>query len=275
MAYKYSSRNGQKVRLIALHTAEGATTAESLGNYFYRNDVQASSHVGIDDTHGLQYVDYAYAAWTMRNANPYSENAELCGFAAWTRDQWLNQHKYMLDQAAQWIANRCHARGIPIRKLSPQQVGAGEWGVCGHADYTYGTSDGTHTDPGVNFPWDYVMEKAGGAPPSSGGGGSNPGKFSWSLPSGHYYGNIAGPNKSHGGYYADERDEVKNIQQWLIYKGCVSNVASSNWATSGWADGKWENPTDTAMRLWHDRFYPGQPYPTQCWSDDYARLATP
>lgn len=67
--------------------------------------------------------------------------------------------------AAEWIRERCLARGIPIRKLSPEEVAAGMAGVCGHVDWTFATrlqgdQDGTHTDPGPNFPWDVVMAKA-------------------------------------------------------------------------------------------------------------------
>lgn len=101
----------------------------------------------------------------------------------------------------------------------------------------------------------------------------NPGKFTWNLLAGHYYGNIAGPSNSHGGYNVSEQDEVRNIQQWLIYRGCVSGVPSSQWASSGWADGRWEGATDTAMITFHNRHYPNQPHPAQCWSDDYNMLA--
>jgi hypothetical protein len=76
---------------------------------------------------------------------------------------------------------------------------------------------------------------------------------------------------SHGGYYAAERSLVQNVQQWLIYHGCVPGVG--NFTSSGWDDGIWEAATDVAMANWHARCYPGQPHPAQCWVDDYARLA--
>ncbi len=160
----YSGRGGHTVRLVAIHTAEGALTATALGNYFAQSTSQVSSHVGIDDSSVIQYVDYAYATWTMLDANPVSDQAELCGFAAWSRDTWLTQHRGMLDQAAAWIRSRCLARGIPIQKLTPAQVGAGQAGVCGHWDWTLGTGEGTHTDPGAGFPWDYVMNRAANPP---------------------------------------------------------------------------------------------------------------
>jgi N-acetyl-anhydromuramyl-L-alanine amidase AmpD len=156
----HESRNGAKVRLIVIHTAEGARTVASLGAYFARSATQASSHAGIDDHSIETYVDYDRAAWTVRSGNHVSDNAELCGFAAWTRDEWLNQHRPMLELAAGWIADRCTARGIPVVKLTPDQVAAGQPGVCGHVDWTIGMRDGSHTDPGPGFPWDVVIDLA-------------------------------------------------------------------------------------------------------------------
>lgn len=161
-----SARGKAPVRLIIIHTAEGARTVTSLGNYFASAAIQASSHVGIDDTGVEQYVPYTEAAWTSRAANPISDNAELCGFAAWTRGQWLNEHHPMLERTAAWIRERCLARGIPIRKLTPAQVGSGMAGVCGHVDWTVGMKDGSHTDPGPGFPWDVVMDLAGAGTPA-------------------------------------------------------------------------------------------------------------
>lgn len=180
MAYKSSVRGVRPVRLVAVHTAEGARTATSLGAYFWKPEVNASSHVGIDSGATLPYVGYDRASWTLRSGNPISDNAELCAFANFTREQWLGTAKVngcdnpraILDRTAVWIRERCLARRIPIRKLSPAQVAAGEWGVIGHADWTYGMRDGSHTDPGAGFPWDYVINKANqGAP---GGGGASP-----------------------------------------------------------------------------------------------------
>jgi hypothetical protein len=106
---------------------------------------------------------------------------------------------------------------------------------------------------------------------------SRPGKFAWNLPAGHWYGNRNGPAKSHGGYYVSERDEVRNIQQWLVYRGHARSgsgalIPPSSWRTTTWADGIWESQTDAAMIRWHRVSYPGQQYPAQCWQDDYARL---
>ena len=155
----YSSRRNKSVRLLIIHTAEGARTVESLGSWFQNSGAQTSSHAGIDDNRIETYVSYDKAAWTSRSANAISDNVELCGFANWSYDEWM-RHPKMLQLTAQWIRERCSARNIPIRKLTPAQVAAGESGICGHVDWTIGMRDGSHTDPGKNFPWDYVISLA-------------------------------------------------------------------------------------------------------------------
>lgn len=167
MAYKYSERGSHPVSLIALHSAEGARTAAALGAYFQRADVQASSHVGIDGSNTLQFVPYAKAAWTLRSGNPISENAEMCAFARWTRAQWLSggvvdgvvNPRAMVSRAATWARSRALARGIPLTRLTPIQVGQNSWGLIDHSAWTIGKKDGTHTDVGGGFPWDVFMQE--------------------------------------------------------------------------------------------------------------------
>ena len=162
----YQSRGNARVRLVVLHTAEGARDVTSLGNYLANPTVEASYHVAFDDNRLEQYVDYKYESWSTLSANPISDCGCMCGFAAWTRDQWLNDHPRMLELAAQWVASRCMARNVPVRRLSLSEVAACRndpnhpGGVIGHIDWTRGAQDGTHTDPGDNFPWDWVINRA-------------------------------------------------------------------------------------------------------------------
>ncbi|MCU1617207.1 MAG: Phage tail length tape-measure protein [Frankiales bacterium] len=150
----YSSRNGTKVTGVVIHTAEGPTDATNLGAYFAQAKVQASSHAGADDGKRVNYVDYVFEAWTLRNGNPWTDNLEMCGFAHWTRAEWL-AHPGMLQQAATWVAERCHARNVPPKRLTPADIKAGRRsGYFAHWDYTQATGDGTHWDVGTGFPWD-------------------------------------------------------------------------------------------------------------------------
>ena len=161
----YSSRGGSGVRLVIVHTAEGALTYEALGNFFKSSSAGVSSHTGIDDKLGKcgEYVKRGNKAWTAGNANPYSVNVELCGFASWSPAEW-DRHPNMLSNCAQWIREECKHYGIPIKKLNASQAQGGQKGVCGHVDVS---GPGGHWDPGPNFPWSRVLnEAAGGSPPA-------------------------------------------------------------------------------------------------------------
>jgi len=148
------------VRLIVVHTAEGATTIESLGSYF-QGDVSASSHTGIDDKAGVigEYVRRDYKAWTASNANPVAVQTELCGFAKWNYSEW-KKHPNMLSNCAAWIAEEAAHFGIPITKLTASQAQGSGRGVCQHNDL--GSWGGGHWDCGSGFPMDEVLAMARG-----------------------------------------------------------------------------------------------------------------
>jgi hypothetical protein len=154
----YSSR-GDGVRLIVVHTAEGALTYRALGNYFASSSSGVSSHVGIDDTPGTvgEYVHREWKAWTQAGANPVAVAAELCGFAAWDDAEW-RRHPEMLVNCAAWIAEEAAHYALPIVKLTPGEAQNGRLGVCAHSDL--GAWGGNHSDPGPAFPWDVVIDLA-------------------------------------------------------------------------------------------------------------------
>lgn len=157
----FSSRLGERVRLLAIHDTEGARTVQSLGAYFQRINY-ASYHGAVDDSVYESFVNYSDAAWHMLNANQESDSLALCGFAAWTKQEWLKRTR-MLDLCAAWLAERSKTRNIPLVHLNYQQIRDcmrdrnHPGGVVMHRDYTYATRDGTHTDLGANFPLDDVV----------------------------------------------------------------------------------------------------------------------
>jgi hypothetical protein len=159
----YSSRGGAVVRLLVCHTAEGATTYQSLGAYF-QGPVDASSHVGIDDSVAVigEYVKPDKKAWTAANANPVAVQAELCGFAEWSTAEW-DRHPHMLANTAQWIAEESKRFGIPIRRLTPAEAQGNGRGVCQHVDL--GAWGGGHWDCGPGFPMQRVLDMASGTVP--------------------------------------------------------------------------------------------------------------
>jgi Putative peptidoglycan binding domain len=179
----YSSRGGSNVRLLVIHTAEGARTIESLGNFFANASNEVSSHAGADDkanTVGI-YVERPNKAWTAANYNPMATQIELCAFAAWSTAEW-DQHPNILDNCAKWLAEEAVAFGIPLHRLSPAEAQGSGKGICQHIDL--GSGGGGHVDCGNGFPMDRVIQMAGGAevapptpqptPPPQGGGQAPP-----------------------------------------------------------------------------------------------------
>ena len=162
----YSSRGGAKVKLVVLHTTEGAATIESLGSWYKNPSSQVSSHTGIDDKVNTvgEYVKRPDKAWTQANYNPQSTSTELCAFASWGRPEWL-KHPVMLENCRLWILEECNHFGIPRVRLSAAQAQGGASGVCMHADL--GAGGGGHWDCGPGFPWDVVMAGAAAPPTAS------------------------------------------------------------------------------------------------------------
>jgi N-acetylmuramoyl-L-alanine amidase-like protein len=169
----YSSRGGATVRLIVIHTAEGARTIEELGNFFASSSSGVSSHTGIDDTPGVigEYVKRPNKAWTAGNANPVAVQTELCAFAAWTPAEW-SKHPNMLENCARWVAEEAAYFGVPIAKLSASEAQGAGRGVCQHNDLD--EWGGGHWDCGGGFPIDDVLEMARG-----GGGDDEMGYPEW------------------------------------------------------------------------------------------------
>lgn len=153
----YSSRNGAKVIWVAIHTTEGIMDARDLGFYWQRIN-NGSSHAGCDNSKTVTYVDTKNASWTLLNGNSKSVNMEICGWARWTREEWLGPQRGRLVQAANWTRQMCDKFGIPKRYIGAAGVTRGEAGIIGHVDYTYGAKDGDHTDPGRGFPWDVFIQ---------------------------------------------------------------------------------------------------------------------
>jgi hypothetical protein len=192
----YSSRGGSSVRLIVLHTAEGARTYQSLGSFFGSSSSGVSSQVGIDDTPNTigEYVTRGSKAWTQGNANPVAVSAELCAFANWSSTEW-SKHAVMLANTAAWIAEEAAIFKIPLVKLTPSQAQGSGRGICQHIDL--GRWGGGHVDCGPAFPIDSVIAAAKNVgsgpvtPPTDVNGGppvpfikSNDGKTYWFIANG-------------------------------------------------------------------------------------------
>jgi hypothetical protein len=178
MVLRSESRAGTPISLIIVHTNEGPHgaglnpdhTAEDLAAYLDRANAEddwKSYHLICDDDSTVRYVPDGQAAWSALSANKLSLNICFTGWAAWPRSEWL-LHDRMLRRGAVEVAKWAKAYSIPVRKLSPMQVGADWLGICGHLDWTLGKRNGNHTDPGPYFPWDlFINYVLGPQSPSS------------------------------------------------------------------------------------------------------------
>lgn len=243
---------------------------------------------------GIQMIDLDLQSWSSLDGNPSTTASEAeggMGTAAevnaepWSPDQFENLAKI--------LAYENETEGTPLQVmpdsrpqscgLAPHRWGIDPWRVAGGEVWSSSRGKLCPGDAKVaQLPAivSRAIEIRGGspaptppAPPAPPVANTYPLRLAWPFGRGQYVGDIKGPAASHGGFYASERPFIQNVQQWLIYHGCVPG--QTNWR-SGWADGKFEAPYSTqAARAWHARFYPGQPYPEQVWADDYDRLARP
>lgn len=168
----WTDANRTSVQLVVIHTTEGAangTAAENGASYDQRRTDGTSTHYFHDSNSTIQCVrtnDQAHAARAQGNKRGIQH--ELCtraDSAVWS-DAY---HQALLRKAAKQAARDAKKWGIPVRHLTVAQVAAGDKGFCGHWDITraFPQDNGTHTDPGANFPWTQFLNlvRAELAPP--------------------------------------------------------------------------------------------------------------
>lgn len=158
----WTNANRSSVQVIVIHTTEGSAhsgSAEDGADYDQERTDGTSTHFFHDSDSTIQCVhtaDQAHAARTQGNKRGIQH--ELCtkaGGANWSD----GYHQAMLRLAARQCARDAKKWGIPVRRLSSDQVAAGQKGFCGHVEITYAfpQDNGTHTDPGKNFPWSQFL----------------------------------------------------------------------------------------------------------------------
>lgn len=130
---------------VTVHCTEGAT-AEGAARWWQNAAARGSAHVVVDDAVAVRAVNDADTAYHARGVNAYSLGLEIAGFAAWTRDEWL-EHRPRLLEAGRVHAGWCKAYGIPL-----------VWSTTRGFHSHDGLPGNDHTDPGRGFPWDVYLE---------------------------------------------------------------------------------------------------------------------
>jgi hypothetical protein len=158
-----------------MEASEHSGRAESTAAYFANppDGRSVSSHFCVDNDSVVQCVDEDDIAWTVGNrpGNYLGLNWELSGFARQTRSEWLDPFGVaMFAQMAPIAAASMRRWGIPNRWCSIADLQARRPGLTTHNDLRIAFNVTTHTDPGPNFPFDYlqqVLEAALNPPPEA------------------------------------------------------------------------------------------------------------
>ncbi|MEU9059005.1 peptidoglycan recognition family protein [Streptomyces sp. NPDC048430] len=153
------------IRVIVIHdmeAPEGSKTAENVANWFHTMSAssKASAHVCVDNDSAVRCVADGDRAWHAPGANSDGLGIELAGYARQTRAEWLDTYsKAVIEQAAKVVAGWCEKHDIPAKRLTLAELKAGKRGIVGHVDISKAYGQTNHTDPGPNFPWDYLITR--------------------------------------------------------------------------------------------------------------------
>lgn len=170
----HQSRNGTKVDLWLWHTEEGDIGNPNAADNLARNDLdnpasQVSYHYTASQAPdgGVTVCDVVntdQASWSVLSANDRSIDFCLAGSTVtWTRQQWMANSK-VIDVGCYLSVLDCIKYGITPNVIAPDPANNDLYhcappGISDHKYVTYYLKDGTHTDVGPNFPWDYVTER--------------------------------------------------------------------------------------------------------------------
>lgn len=145
---------GQPTKIV-VHATDNTASAANEASWATRRPDSVSAHYFVDDVATVQAVlttDTAFGA--LLHGNQDGIQYELCGRSGQT---WSDA---LLRRAARQMARDMKRHDIPVRRLVGRAVrDRAVRGIAGHVDFTTGwpEDNGTHTDPGANFPWSTLL----------------------------------------------------------------------------------------------------------------------
>lgn len=143
---------------IGIHnTANDATPAEE-ASYARRRTDNVSCHVVGDGSDVLQILSLDRDSWHFGSAwgNGKALSFEFKGKNTWSEPYW----RTVIDRAAPVIAECCVLYAIPVRHLTVEQARKKVMkGFVTHDDARQAWGGTTHTDPGPNFPMEYLLTR--------------------------------------------------------------------------------------------------------------------
>lgn len=195
----YSSRNSVAVSAVTIHTVQG--TYAGCISWFQNCAASVSAHYVVRSSDGqiTQMVYESLKGWHVGSENPYTIGIEHEGYV--NNPAWYTVAMY--TNSAALCADICTDYGI-----NPLRTGWWPWlattyynqssipGSCtrvkGHMHYP----NQSHSDPGVNWDWDYFYELINPAPAAT----------TFTTAAGNFY-DSGGPSSP----YADDEREIYTI----------------------------------------------------------------
>lgn len=161
--------------IIVIHNTSNNASDTNEASYAKRRTDGVSSHYYVDDNSIRQSLDTDWRAWHVGSTegNSTGISYEITGSNGKSRQWWID-NVYWRGLAAQIRADM-DVHGIAARTLTVSELRAGKSGIVTHNQCRLAWGDTTHTDPGPNFPMDYLLQQVGGStapkpdnPPTSG-----------------------------------------------------------------------------------------------------------
>jgi len=152
----YSSRSGTAISAITLHTVQGSYAG--CISWFKNPDASCSAHYVLRSSDGqvTQMVTEANKAWHVGSENPYTIGYEHEGYVS--DASWYTTAMY--TSSANLTKDICNSGyGIDPKRCfwGPATSGINVLGcpkIKGHSNYP----NQTHTDPGINWNWNYYYK---------------------------------------------------------------------------------------------------------------------
>lgn len=167
-------RSMSSVRLVVLHSTDPGSavanpTAKSTAEYFSSTDVAASTQLVIGEDGCFRTLpDDVVPYGAGSPANERGLHVEQAGQSFWTRAQWLARDA-TLRMTGGAVAQWCRMYDIPcVFRTAEDLVALSDagWpeamgGITTHAEVSRAWHATDHTDPGVGYPIDVLMQYAG------------------------------------------------------------------------------------------------------------------
>lgn len=170
--YRYIAARDQRpragnepIKWIVIHSMEAperGDMAESCANYFRNPPRSASVHFCADDNSVVQTALLTNTVAGAIGANRNGIHIEQAGYAKQSGEEWSDSYssKMIEDQVGPLVAKLCAMYGIPMKRLSVEELKAGHKGIVDHKTCS-DAFGGDHWDPGPNYPWNKLIDYLG------------------------------------------------------------------------------------------------------------------